>query len=365
MDASEIIRRVREIQVRTGRQVADVLAGEYVSVFKGGGVEFEEVRPYVPGDDVRSIDWNVTARTGEPFVKRYVEERQLTLLLMADVSASQDFGSAARSKREAAAELCALLAFSAIKNDDKVGLVLFHGGVEQYIPPRKGQKHALRVVREVLAHGETDREVRKLVDGDMPVEPQAPKPTVVAGSIAAVPRKSLGSGLVELSEQRAPGPLSRLREGFRRLAPVRRTLRSAREATNIARAVRFAMSVTKRRAVCFVVSDFLDEGFERALMTANQKHDVIAVLVTDQRELEIPDAGLIALRDAESGRTVLHDTGSASLRRHAEEAALERVTALERRLRRAGIDFIHIDAAGSIVEPIVKFFRMREKRKRR
>ena len=154
MLATEIIRRVKEIQVRTGRSVADVLAGEYVSVFRGAGIEFDEVRPYVPGDDVRTIDWNVTARAGAPFVKRYVEERQLTLMLMADISASQDFGSVARSKREATAELCALLAFTAIRNDDKVGLVLFHGEVEHYIPPRKGQKHALRVVREVLAHGD-------------------------------------------------------------------------------------------------------------------------------------------------------------------------------------------------------------------
>ena len=147
MLAKEVIQRVREIQVRTGRQVADVLAGQYVSVFKGRGIEFDEVRPYVPGDEIRSIDWNVTARMGEPFVKRYVEERQLTLMLMADISASQDFGSGRRSKREAAAELCALLAFSATTNDDKVGLTLFHGGIEQFIPARKGQKHARRVVR--------------------------------------------------------------------------------------------------------------------------------------------------------------------------------------------------------------------------
>jgi uncharacterized protein (DUF58 family) len=342
MDASEIIRRVREIQVRTGRQVADVLAGEYVSVFKGGGVEFEEVRPYVPGDDVRSIDWNVTARTGEPFVKRYVEERQLTLLLMADVSASQDFGSASRSKREATAELCALLAFSAIKNDDKVGLVLFHGGVEQYIPPRKGQKHALRVVREVLAHGEVDRDL----SGE-PMPAEAPRPP-------QRPRSAPG------------GAMALVRDAARRFLPSgRTTLRRARQATDIARAVRFTMSVTKRRAVCFVVSDFLDVGFERALMTANRKHDVIAVLVTDRRELEIPDVGLVAMRDAESGETVLADTGSAALRAHAEAAARERIEALERRLRRVGIDFIAIDAAGSIVEPIVKFFRMRERRKQR
>ncbi|MEM8679249.1 MAG: DUF58 domain-containing protein, partial [Planctomycetota bacterium] len=148
----EIVQRVREIQVRTGRQVADVLAGQYESVFKGRGIEFDEVRPYTPGDDVRTIDWNVTARMGEPFIKKYVEERQLTLMLMADISSSQEFGSERRSKREAAAELCALLAFSATRNDDKVGLLLFHGQIEQFIPPRKGQKHSLRVVREVLAH---------------------------------------------------------------------------------------------------------------------------------------------------------------------------------------------------------------------
>ena len=367
MDASEIIRRVREIQVRTGRHVADVLAGEYVSVFKGGGVEFEEVRPYVPGDDVRSIDWNVTARTGEPFVKRYVEERQLTILLMADVSASQDFGSTTRSKREAAAELCALLAFSAIKNDDKVGLVLFHGGVEQYIPPRKGQKHALRVVREVLAHGEVGDRGQVRIS---PEETSVPA-TDTSGNPDLSPissdTRAMNAGIVDAARRRAetPGALARVRSGLSRLLPVRRTLRRAREATDIARAVRFAMSVTKRRAVCFVVSDFLDEGFERALLTANQKHDVIAVLVTDRRELEIPDAGLIAMRDAETGRTVLEDTGSPALRRHAEAAAQERVAALEKRLRRVGIDFIHIDAAGSIVEPIVRFFRMRERRKRR
>lgn len=367
MDASEIIRRVREIQVRTGRQVADVLAGEYVSVFKGGGVEFEEVRPYVPGDDVRSIDWNVTARTGEPFVKRYVEERQLTLLLMADVSASQDFGSSTRSKREATAELCALLAFSAIKNDDKVGLVLFHGGVEQYIPPRKGQKHALRVVREVLAHGEVDRDLSGAAILDREGLTRQSTPAPVAAPAAAAPARSMGAGLVDDAQRRrdAGTPLSRFRSAIRRLAPARRTLRRAREATDIARAVRFAMSVTKRRAVCFVVSDFLDEGFERALLTANQKHDVIAVLVTDVRELEIPDSGLVAMRDAESGRTILCDTGSPALRRHAEAAARERIASLEKRLRRVGIDFIHIDAAGSIVDPIVKFFRMRERRKKR
>jgi uncharacterized protein (DUF58 family) len=319
MLAREILQRVREIQVRTGRQVADVLAGEYVSVFKGRGIEFDEVRPYVPGDDVRTIDWNVTARTGQPYVKRYIEERQLTLMLMADVSASQDFGSASRSKREAAAELCALLAFSAIHNQDKVGLTLFHGGIEQYIPPRKGQKHALRVVREVLAHGD-----------------EAPE------SAPAAPR--------------------RLAEWLR--APWRRP-RRAREATDIARAMEFLLSVVPRKTICFVVSDFLDEGYERALLTANQKHDVIAVLVTDPHELDLPDVGLVALRDAETGEARLCDTGSQAFRRHLREAAAERVRSLERRFRASGIDFIHIDAGGSVVDPLVHFFRMRERRIRR
>jgi uncharacterized protein (DUF58 family) len=319
MQAREILQRVREIQVRTGRQVADVLAGEYASVFKGRGVEFDEVRPYIPGDDVRTIDWNVTARTGAPYVKRYVEERQLTLMLMADVSSSQDFGSSERSKREVTAELCALLAFSATRSDDKVGLTLFHGGIEQYIPPRKGQKHALRVVREVLAHGAE--------------APEAPTPD-------------------------SP------RRWTQRFASWRRP-RSPREATDIGKAMEFLLSVSARKSICFVVSDFLDEGFERALVTANQKHDVIAVLVTDPRELSLPSVGLVTLRDAESGVARVYDTGSAAFREKMASESAARVRNLEHRLRSSGIDFIHIDAAGSVVEPLVRFFKMRERRSRR
>ncbi len=310
----EILQRVRQIQVRTGRQVADVLAGEYVSVFKGRGMEFDEVRPYLPGDDVRTIDWKVTARMGEPYVKRYVEERQLTLMLMADVSASQDFGSSTRTKREATAEFCAALAFSATRNDDKVGLTLFHGGIEQYIPPRKGQKHALRVVREVLAHG---------LDAPVPARSAWPA----------------------LWTRRAP--------------------RTSREATDIGAAVEFLLSVMSRRSICFVVTDFIDADFERALRTANRKHDVIAVLVTDPRELEVPAVGLMAMRDAESGRARLYDTGSSEFRSSVAKAARERVDQLARRLRGSGIDFIHVDASASVVDPLVQFFRMRERRARR
>jgi uncharacterized protein (DUF58 family) len=315
----EIMRRVREIQVRTGRQVADVLAGEYVSVFKGSGIEFDEVRPYTPGDDVRGIDWNVTARMGEPFVKRFVEERQLTLMLIADVSASQDFGSAERSKRECAAEFCALLGFSASQNDDKVGLMLFHGDIEQYIPPRKGLRHALRVVREVLTHGEEEDE-----------------------------------------GERAPTPIA-----WRWRWPARSRLRAPRESTQIARAMERFLTLNKRRTVCFVVSDFIDEGFERALQTANRKHDVVAVLITDPRELELDDVGLISLVDAETGRRRVVDSGSARFRAALRQRSVERVDSLRSRFASSGIDLIHIDAAGSVVDPVVRFFRARERRARR
>jgi uncharacterized protein (DUF58 family) len=321
MLTSEILGRVREIQVRTGRQVADVLAGEYVSVFKGRGLEFEEVRPYVPGDDVRTIDWNVTARMGEPYIKRYVEERQLTLMLMADVSASQDFGSANRSKREAAAELCALLAFSATRNDDKVGLALFHSDIEQYIPPRKGQKHALRVVREVLAHGD-----------------EKPK----------------------TQETASQGLLSKLHGQL----SLGRRPRAPRESTDIRFALEFFMQVTKRRTICFVVSDFLDEGFEKAMLVANRKHDVIAVLVTDPNELEVPDVGLVTLRDIETGESRILDTGSSSFRSEVHERTEARVRDLARRFTAVGIDFIHVDASGDVIDPLVRFFRMRERRGR-
>lgn len=333
MLTSELYRKIRQIEIHTRHLVNASFAGEYQAVFKGRGMEFDEVRPYTPGDDVRGIDWNVTARSGTPYVKRYVEERQLTLMLMADVSASQDFGSGARSKREATAELCALLAFSATRNDDKVGLALFHGDIEQYIPPRKGQKHALRVVREVLAHGAVD------APGDAP---------------AGEPREGALRALARAAWDRFRDPAGRSRRP-----------RAPRQATDVAHALEFLMQVTSRRTICFVVSDFLDEGFETAMVAANRKHDVIAVLVTDPRELALPDVGLVALRDAETGETRLVDTGSSAFRERAAAEAAARVDALEHRFRSLGIDFVHVDAAGDVVDPLVRFFRMRERRTRR
>ena len=330
---AEIVKQVRRIQFQTGRHVADMLAGSYLSVFKGQGMEFEEVRPYVPGDDVRTIDWNVTARMGAPYVKRYQEERELTVLLVVDVSASQDFGSQARSKRQAAVELSALLAFSAIHNDDKVGLLLFHGQVEEYIPPRKGQKHALRVVREVLARGQSETTGR-----DRP-----------AADPSAKPGRSLLPEFV--------------RRQLRRLREVSRS--DPRRATHIGGAMEFCRRVLPRRAVLFLISDFIDEGYLPALRSANRRHDVVSVLVTDERELELADSGLLMLEDAESGQQRLIDTASAGFRAQLKEQAAARIKGLESGLRSSGIDLVRVDATRPVVDPLLRFFRMRERRRRR
>jgi uncharacterized protein (DUF58 family) len=323
---AEIAQAVKRIQFVTGRQVSDVMAGAYLSVFKGRGMEFDEVRPYVPGDDIRTIDWNVTARTGEPHVKRFVEERELTVMLLVDVSASQDFGSGRRSKLEAAVELSALLAMSAVENGDKVGLLLFHGGADLYIPPRKGGKHALRVVREVLARGQ-----------ETPSGPSA------------------RTKLMELP--------SVVRRWWAKLQT--KTSNEPRRSTSIAAALEFCRQVLPRRAVLFLVSDFLDEGYLQVLRHANRKHDVVAALITDPRESEMPPAGLVTLEDAESGRTRLVDTRSASFRKELRERSDKRQSTLRDQLRATGMDLVVFDASGSMVDPLLRFFRERERRLRR
>jgi uncharacterized protein (DUF58 family) len=302
----EVLRRVREIQIRTGRHVADVLAGQYVSVFRGQGIEFDEVRPYTPGDDVRTIDWNVTARMGQPFIKRFVEERQLTIQLVADVSTSMVFGSGERSKRDAMAELCALLAFSAIRNDDKVGLTLFHGQVEHHIPARKGQRHVLRVIREIVQH-----------------------------------------------------------EGSEPTKTSRHTLRPPQQSTDVGAAMDFLLSIVKRRAVVFVLSDFLDDGYLKRMQTANRKHDVIAVHIVDPHEQTLPSAGLLHLTDAETGRTSIVDSGSKRVRDAFAETAKTRIEQTATTFRRAGIDYVLIDPTQSVVDPLLAFFKLRERRRRR
>jgi len=233
LTSQEIIKRVRRIEIRTNRLVNESLAGEYHSVFKGRGMEFDEVREYALGDDVRNIDWNVTSRMGHPYVKKYVEERELTVMLVVDASASGDFGTVQRTKREVAAEVCALLAFSAIRNNDRVGLLIFTDREEKYIPPRKGRNHVLRVIREVL------------------------------------------------------------------------TTRPKGKGTNLTLALESLSRGIRRRSVAFVVSDFLDAGFEKALRIANQKHDLIAIALSDPRERELPPVGILELEDAESGASML------------------------------------------------------------
>jgi uncharacterized protein (DUF58 family) len=284
------MKQIRRIQIRTSRVVNDILAGEYHSVFKGQGMEFDEVREYVPGDDIRLIDWNVTARTSVPHIKILVEERELTVMLVVDASGSGRFGSVDRFKNELAAELCAVLAFSAIQNNDKVGLIIFTDGVELYIPPNKGRKHVLRVIREVLLF------------------------------------KPKGKG------------------------------------TNIPEAIKFLNHVTRRRAVAFLVSDFMENDHERELRIANRRHDVIAVAVTDPLEEELPNVGFVQVQDAESGHQAFVDTSDPLVRQRYREEAQRRVRERDEILKRTRVDTIHVRTDRPYVDEVHRFFRMRERR---
>jgi len=287
----EILDKVRLIEIHTRSMVNELFAGEYHSVFKGRGMEFAEVREYQPGDDVRSIDWNVTARVGSPFVKVYDEERELTVVLVVDASASGAFGSGRQMKGEVGVEISALLAFSAIKNSDRVGLLIFTDEVEVFIPPKKGRKHVLRVIRELLYF-----------------------------------------------QPRGRG-------------------------TSIAGALEYLERVIHRRSVVFMISDFLDAGYERALQLIGRRHDLIAITLVDPRECQLPDVGFITLQDAESGEHLLVDSRHPGVR--AFFAGRQRQMAAQRSemFRRLGIDEIQVDTAGSYVEPLVHFFRTRMQRR--
>lgn len=291
MIPSEILKNVKNIHIRTRRVVSEIFSGQYHSVFKGCGIEFDEVRAYQPGDDVRLIDWNVTARTGFPHIKKFVEEREQTLMLILDASGSGEFGSIQRNKREYVAELGAVLAFSAIKNQDKVGLIIFTDQVERYIPPKKGKKHVLRVIREILYF-----------------QPE-------------------------------------------------------QNGTNIQAALRFLMSIIKRHAVCFLISDFFASGYEKDLEIARRRHDMIAVSVTDPRECEIHPVGIIKLRDIESENIVFVDTVDPDVRRHYRENSLSQIEKRNALFKMHKIDHIEIRTDHGYIRPLKKFFAMRERRK--
>ena len=290
MIPKELLKAVRRIQIRTSRLVNDVLAGQYESVFKGRGMEFKEVREYQPGDEIRFIDWNVTARMDRPYVKLFAEERELMVMLVVDASGSGMFGTGDKLKNELAAELCAVLAFSAIKNNDKVGLIMFTDDVEKYVPPKKGRRHVLRVVREALYF------------------------------------KPRGKG------------------------------------TNIAAALEFLNRVTTRRCVLFLVSDFMAEGFEHAMRIANKRHDFIAVTVTDPREVELPDVGMIELVDAETGELVLVDTHNRRVRDEFRKRSARRAAVRDELFRSTSVDVIDVSTDKPYADALYKFFRMRERR---
>lgn len=285
----ELMAQIRRIQIQMRALVGEAFAGEYRSAFRGRGIEFEEVRPYQPGDDIRAIDWNVTARTGTPFIKLFREERELSIIFLVDASASMRFGSRSRLKSVVAAETAALLAYAAIKKSDKAGLIIFSDLVEKFIPPRKGQTHIWRMIREIIGFEGTSA------------------------------KTDIGCALDHLNR------------------------------------------IIKRRSIVFIISDFLDSGFDDALAVAAKHHDVIAITIDDPMEREIPDTGIVELRDAESGEIVELDTMDQHMMRSwADERKKERDQVLQR-LRGLGVGHIPLATENSSIDPILHFFRKRSR----
>ena len=287
----ELLKKVRQIEILTLRTVNDVLAGRYHSAFRGQGMEFEEVSPYQIGDDVRLIDWNVSARQGEPFIKKYREERELTVMLVVDASGSGFFGSGEQFKVDLATEVCAVVAFSAIRTNDKVGLILFTDEVEKYVPAKKGRRHGLRMIRELLYH-----------------------------------------------EPRGRG-------------------------TDIAAALNFLNRVTVRKSICFLISDFLAEGYEPALRIARRRHDLIPVVLSDPREEELPPLGLLELEDPETGELLVVDTAARALRERFTQETLRRRVQRDQLFRRMDTPTVPIRTDGSYVDELVRFFHQRRMRR--
>ena len=289
-ELKEVLKEVRQIQVRSGKIVSDVMAGEYHSVFKGRGMEFEDVREYQRGDDVRNIDWNVTARMNTPFIKNFREERELTVMILVDISASSGFGSTGHSKANIIAKICATLAFSAIKNNDKVGLILFSDKIDKYIPPQKGSKHVLRVIRELLVSA-------KVLEND----------------------------------------------------PIRTT-------TNINIALEHLNKLHKRRGVCFLVSDFMSESFEKDIRITSKRHEIVAISIVDPREMILPSVGLLELEDAETGEIILVDTSDPDFSKEFSNLVTHEEESRKKLFRSLNIDLLEINTGLSYEVSLVKFF---------
>jgi uncharacterized protein (DUF58 family) len=312
----DILKKIRLIELRTNRLVSETLAGQYHSVFKGQGMNFDEVREYQPGDDVRSIDWNVTARMSHPYIKKFVEERELTVMLVVDLSGSGLFGSGAQSKRELAAEIASVLAFSATRNNDKVGLILFTEGVEKYIPPRKGRSHVLRVIRDILFYE--------------PRRPGTDLNSALQFLSRVVPHRSIVVAISDFLGQSAP--------------------------------TRREIAAHLRRQV--ILSDTLGQASLTALRQANRRHDVVAVQITDRFELELPNLGYLVLKDAETGEVIEVNTGDERRRRAFAERQQGRQRDLRKLFSSAGIDSIQLRTDRPYAAELGRFFEAREQRRR-
>ncbi len=307
----ELLSALRRIEISTARLANEQLVGSYSSSFKGQGLAFQEVRPYQPGDDIRTIDWNVSARMNEPFIKKFVEEREMTVMLVVDLSRSMLFGTKRAAKAHVASEITALVSFSAIKNGDRVGLILGGHESERVVAPKKGEKHVLRVLREVL-----------------------------------------GAEFGSASEQPAvAAPASAAAQGMGAHTPLRQMLEQL-------------VRITKRRSITFVVSDFFATDYDRVLAIAARKHDVIPVVLSDPRDMELPNVGLVWVEDLETGESRLVDTGDASVRKMYKSAAEKHKRERLRVFGKLGLDVVHVTTGGPFVEPFRELFQRRAKRSR-
>ena len=288
MDTNELLKKVRNIEIKTKGLSNHIFSGKYQTAFKGRGMDFSEVREYHSGDDIRSIDWNVTARYNHPFSKVFDEEREMTIILLIDVSGSSDFGTNTQLKKDLSTEISAILSFSAIKNNDKIGVIFFTDKIEKYIPAKKGRSHTLRIIRELI------------------------------------------------------------------------TLKPSSKKTNIGSAIKYFNNVIKRRSICFVLSDFINDDFSKSLVIANRKHDIICIHIYDRLETNFPNIGLIKLYDPESGKNILFDTSDKHKRLNFKKRHQEFTNKTINILRKIGVQYISLETGKDYVKPLINFFKNRD-----